>query len=193
MIKVTTTAQKYLKDLLSKQDKPGMSVRVFITDPGTSKAETCLSYCRPNQELASDKLLEFNDLRFFIDAASVAYLQDASIDFVENDSGGEIVIKAPNAKMENITTESPINVQINYILDNDINPGLAEHGGFARLVEYDEQTHIAVLAFGGGCQGCSQIDATVKGYVEKTLMDKIPQLKGITDVTDHTDLSHAYY
>ena len=192
MIKVSAASQKYLKALLEQQKQPGISVRVFITNPGTPEAETCLSYCRVNEELASDKLIEFADLRFFIDASSEKYLQDATIEYEESDAGGDIVIKAPNAKQAS-ADGGTVQEQINAILENDINPGLAQHGGLARLVKYDEQEQSATLAFGGGCQGCSQIDVTVKGYVEKTLMDKIPEIKSIKDATDHSDLSHAYY
>ena len=57
------------------------------------------------------------------------------------------------------------------------------------LAEMDEG--IAVLEFGGGCH-CSAVDLTLKEGVEKTLMEKIPELKGVRDVTDHTDTSNAY-
>ena len=50
----------------------------------------------------------------------------------------------------------------------------------------------AILEFGGGCQGCSSVSLTLKEGVEKTLMEKIPSLKGVRDVTDHTDTSNAY-
>jgi Fe/S biogenesis protein NfuA len=50
-----------------------------------------------------------------------------------------------------------------------------------------------VLQFGGGCQGCSAVDQTLKGGVEKTLLEQLPQLKGVRDMTDHTDRSQAYY
>ena len=55
------------------------------------------------------------------------------------------------------------------------------------------EDHYAVLQFGGGCQGCSAVDQTLKGGVEKTLMEQLPQLKGVRDMTDHTDRSQAYY
>ena len=47
--------------------------------------------------------------------------------------------------------------------------------------------------FGGGCQGCGMVDATLKGGVEKTLLEQLPQLAGVKDITDHSDRSHAYY
>ena len=50
-----------------------------------------------------------------------------------------------------------------------------------------------VLQFGGGCQGCSAVDMTLKGGVEKTLLEQIPQLAGVRDNTDHSDRSQAYY
>ena len=55
------------------------------------------------------------------------------------------------------------------------------------------EDHLAILRFGGGCQGCSAVDVTLKDGVEKTLTEQIPELVGVRDVTDHTDRSQAYY
>jgi len=52
---------------------------------------------------------------------------------------------------------------------------------------------IAVLKFGGGCQGCGQVDFTLKEGIEKTLLERIPELKGVRDVTDHSIKENAYY
>ncbi|BBI51201.1 hypothetical protein HORIV_36220 [Vreelandella olivaria] len=78
------------------------------------------------------------------------------------------------------------------MLYSEINPGLAAHGGEIKLVELTEEQY-AILAFGGGCQGCAAVDLTLKDGVEKTLMERIPELAGIRDVTDHTDTTNAYY
>jgi len=64
--------------------------------------------------------------------------------------------------------------------------------GEVSLVEVTED-HLAILRFGGGCQGCSAVDVTLKDGVEKTLTEQIPELVGVRDVTDHTDRSQAYY
>ena len=69
---------------------------------------------------------------------------------------------------------------------------LAAHGGEVSLIEVTED-QFAVLRFGGGCQGCSAVDMTLKDGVEKTLLQQIPQLAGVRDTTDHTDRSQAYY
>ena len=50
-----------------------------------------------------------------------------------------------------------------------------------------------MLRFGGGCQGCGMVDVTLKDGVEKTLLEQIPQLKEVRDVTDHTVKENAYY
>ncbi|MNJ64976.1 Fe/S biogenesis protein NfuA [compost metagenome] len=52
---------------------------------------------------------------------------------------------------------------------------------------------IAVLQFGGGCQGCGQADVTLKEGIERTLLERIPELKGVRDVTDHSQKENAYY
>ena len=50
-----------------------------------------------------------------------------------------------------------------------------------------------VLQFGGGCQGCGMVDVTLKEGIEKTLLEKLPDLKGVKDITDHTENENAYY
>ena len=60
------------------------------------------------------------------------------------------------------------------------------------LVEVVEEG-IAVLQFGGGCQGCGMVDMTLKDGVERTLLEQLPQLKGVRDVTDHSVTENAYY
>ncbi len=69
---------------------------------------------------------------------------------------------------------------------------MASHGGEVSLVEIINK-ETAVLQFGGGCQGCGMVDVTLKDGVEKTLIEEIPELKGITDVTDHSYRENAYY
>ena len=106
--------------------------------------------------------------------------------------GGQLTIKAPNAKMPRVDEDSPLEDRINYVLYNEVNPALAAHGGEVSLVEITDDLY-AVLQFGGGCQGCSAVDQTLKGGVEKTLLEQLPQLKGVRDMTDHSDKSQAYY
>ena len=82
--------------------------------------------------------------------------------------------------------------KINYILYSEINPGLASHGGEVSLIEVLDD-EIAILQFGGGCQGCGMVDLTLKEGVEKTLLEQIEGLKSVKDVTDHSYRENAYY
>ena len=106
--------------------------------------------------------------------------------------GGQLTIKAPNAKMPRVDENSSLEDRINYVLYNEVNPALAAHGGEVSLLEITEDEY-AILQFGGGCQGCGMVDQTLKGGVEKTLLEQLPQLKGVRDMTDHSDKSQAYY
>eukprot|EP00914_Ancora_sagittata_P018511 GHVO01036642.1.p1 GENE.GHVO01036642.1~~GHVO01036642.1.p1 ORF type:complete len:193 (-),score=11.74 GHVO01036642.1:211-789(-) len=191
MLNITDAAAQYLSELLAKQNVPGMAVRVFITQPGTPYAETCLAYCRPEEINANDEIMDVDDLRVYLDKQSILYLEDAKIDFAKDKMGGQLTIKAPNAKMPKVDQNSPVEDQINYILYNEVNPGLASHGGEVKLVEVTEEGY-AILEFGGGCQGCSAVDVTLKEGIEKNLLEKLPQLAGVRDVTDHTKADNAY-
>ncbi|MBU6950903.1 MULTISPECIES: Fe-S biogenesis protein NfuA [unclassified Hahella] len=191
MVTVTESARDYLAQLLEKQKTEGMGVRMFVTQPGTKYAETCLAYCKPEEIIKDDEKVEFDAFTLYLDKNSLPYLEEAFVDFNTERMGGQLTIKAPNAKMPKVDESSPLPDRINYILFTEINPGLASHGGEVSLVEVVDD--IAVLKFGGGCQGCSAVDFTLKQGVEKTLLSKIPELKGVRDSTDHTVTDNAYY
>ena len=137
-------------------------------------------------------LFRSEGFKAYIDEPSIPFLEEAVVDYSKDAMGGQLTIKAPNSRLPKITDESSLPDRINYVLYNEINPGLAAHGGNVTLEElYDE--NIAVLRFGGGCQGCGMVDVTLKEGVEKTLLQQIPQLKEVRDVTDHSQRENAYF
>ena len=190
-ITITESAQTYLLGLLEKQDADGIGVRLFVSQPGTAYAETCLAYCRPGEEKPEDEQIQLDGFIAHLDHPSLPYLDEAVVDFVADKLGGQLTIKAPKAKQPTAAFDGPVEQQIVEILTSEINPGLASHGGDVRLIRLEED--IAILQFGGGCQGCSAVDMTLKDGVEKTLVERIPELRGVRDVTDHTDRENAYY
>lgn len=193
MLTITASAQDYLAGLLARQDADVRGIRVFINDPGTPRAETCIAYCRDEDIRADDERREFpRGFSAWIEGRSIPFLEDALVDFSEDRMGGQLTIKAPNAKLPRVGADSPLEDRINYVLYNEVNPQLASHGGEVRLVEIVEGT-IAVLQFGGGCQGCGMVDATLKHGVERTLLEQIPELREVRDVTDHSVRTNAYY
>ncbi|WP_188151295.1 Fe-S biogenesis protein NfuA [Teredinibacter waterburyi] len=191
-VTITPSAQTYLRELLDKQNCEGIGIRMFVSNPGTAQAETCIAYCRPGEEKEEDETLELEGFTAHFDGASIAYLDEAKVDYAADKMGGQLTIRAPNSKMPKINDDSSVTDKINYVLYNEVNPGLASHGGNVSLLEITED-NFAVLKFGGGCQGCSAVDLTLKQGVEKTLLERVPELAGVRDLTDHTDKSQAYY
>ena len=163
MVEISEAAQKYLRELLSKQEE-GCGIRMFVAQPGTPHAETCIAYCRPGEQQDDDRPVPYGGFTAYFETRSEPYLVDAMVDFQEDRMGGQLTIKAPNARVPSVGEDSPLEDRINYVLYNEINPGLAAHGGQVTLAEVVDET-VAVLQFGGGCQGCAALDITLKQSV----------------------------
>jgi Fe/S biogenesis protein NfuA len=192
MVTVSESAQRYLAQLISNQESGGMGVRMFVTQPGSKQAETCLAYCQPDDIVEDDEVIALEGFNLYLEKKSVPFLDEAFVDYAEEKMGGQLTIKAPNAKMPKIDENSSIEEKIKYLLVTDINPGLASHGGEVSLVTLTED-NVAILKFGGGCQGCSAVSITLKEGVEKRLLEVVPGLTGVKDSTDHTVTENAYY
>lgn len=195
-ITITESAQGYLADLLSKQDTDGIGVRIFVEYPGTPRAECCMAYNQPGEEDSADLKFSYDNFAAFIEASSVPYLEDAVIDYNKDRFGGQLTFRAPNSKVPKVGADASIEERINYVLQSEINPGLAAHGGDVQLLELIEEEGIgltAVLKFGGGCQGCSAVDMTLRQGVEVQLKQQIPELTQVVDDTDHSSTENAYY
>lgn len=192
MINISSSAQTYLQGLLAKQEDADVSIRIFVAQPGTPQAETCIAYCRPGEEQEGDIAVEYEGFRAWFEGRSEPYLEDAEVDYQEDQMGGQLTIKAPNARVPKVGPDAPIEDRVNYVLYNEINPGLAAHGGVVSLVEITTENR-AVLQFGGGCQGCSAVDITLKSSVEGTLLEQVPDLTGVVDHTDHSYTDNAYF
>ena len=192
VINITKSAEEYLAKLIQDKNETDLSIRIFISDPGTPKAETCLAYCKPEEAMPDDMILNLDLINVNIEKRSIPFLKDCEVNFDNDTFGGQLTIKAPNARLPNISPDSPVEDRINYIIYNEINPMLESHGGEVSLVEFNDK-NIAVLQFGGGCQGCGMVDVTLKDGIEKTLIDQIPEVKAVKDLTDHSINDNAYY
>jgi Fe/S biogenesis protein NfuA len=191
-IYISDSAQEYLKGLLEKQEDDVVGIRIFVNDPGTTKAETCIAYGRAEDISDSSILREYTGFSAYFDEKSWSFLEEAKVDYAADRMGGQLTIKAPNSKMPKVGDNSPLADRVNYLLYTEINPSLASHGGDVSLMQIDDE-NFAILKFGGGCQGCGSVEMTLKDGVEKTLMEKLPELAGVRDMTDHTDKTNAYY
>lgn len=191
MITITESAQEYLLELLSKQESV-LGVYIFVNNPGTPKAETTLSYCREIPDLSENEQQQFGDLTAYIEIKSLPFLEEAVIDYDVSRMGGQLTIKAPNSKTPNLPEDATLEDRVNYVLWTTVNPKLAMHGGEANLIRVTDE-NIAILTFGGGCQGCAAVPLTMKFAVEKELLAAVPELAGLQDVTDHSVKDNAYF
>ncbi|MEG3765503.1 Fe-S biogenesis protein NfuA [Alteromonas sp. 14N.309.X.WAT.G.H12] len=192
MITISEDAQAHFAKLLEKQDA-GTNIRVFVVNPGTSTAECGVSYCPPTAVEPGDIRLPFNGFDAIVDAESAPFLEEAEIDYVTDQMGSQLTLKAPNAKARKVDDDAPLVERVSYVIESEINPQLASHGGQVVLLEITEDGH-AVLQFGGGCNGCSMVDVTLKEGIEKQLLESFPgELNGVRDATSHEAGEHSYY
>lgn len=192
MIKISESAQAHFCELLSQQPE-GTNIRVFVVNPGMANAECGVSYCPADSVESSDTRLPFNGFDAVVDAQSAPFLEDAEIDFIEQDLGSQLTLKAPNAKARKVADDAALIERVEYMIQAEINPQLASHGGQVMVTEVTDDG-FAILQFGGGCNGCSMVDVTLKEGIEKQLLEEFPdELKGVKDVTEHSRGEHSYY
>ena len=192
MITITEAAQTHFVKLLSNQ-KDGTNIRVFVVNPGTANAECGVSYCPPEAVETTDIVLPFSGFDALIDDMSKPFLTDAYIDFVTDKMGSQLTLKAPNAKVRAVADDAPLTERVDYVIQTEVNPQLAGHGGHVVLTEIPDDG-IAILQFGGGCNGCSQVDFTLKEGIEKQLLELFPEeLTAVKDATEHQAGEHSYY
>ena len=80
--------------------------------------------------------------------------------------------------------------RVQHLLDTSINPGVAGHGGFVRLM--DVQDSVVYVQMGGGCQGCGMADVTLKAGIESLIKEEIPEVTEVLDTTDHAAGENPY-
>ncbi|MFI4937025.1 MAG: NifU family protein [Candidatus Berkiellales bacterium] len=191
-IHVTQDAQEHFSYLIEKEEMPGMALRIFIDQPGSRLADVSISFCPPGEHRAGDIPLEFTGFTLYVERASISYLENAQIDYKKDNLSGQLSITAPNLRGAKPESDADLVEKVNYLLDTEINPNLASHGGKVSLVEITPNNEV-VLRFGGGCHGCGMVDVTLKQGIEKALLSQIPELTAVMDVTDHSKGENPYY
>ncbi|MDH2997424.1 Fe-S biogenesis protein NfuA [Pasteurellaceae bacterium LFhippo2] len=191
-ITISQPAQEHFRRLLDQQEE-GTNIRIFVVNPGTPSAECGVSYCPPNAVEATDTEVKFDLFSAFVDEISLPFLEEAEIDYVTDPMGSQLTLKAPNAKMRKVADDAPFIERLDYVIQTQVTPQLASHGGRVTLIEVTEDKY-AILQFGGGCNGCSMVDVTLKEGIEKQLLAMFPdELAGVKDATEHQPGEHSYY
>lgn len=157
-------------------------------------------YFQPLSETtATDVIVEAGPgLRVVIPAPSVEKLRGATLDLATDGSG--MVLSNPNEprkadaeppRAPTGTLEGPIAARVIDVLEREVNPSIASHGGFATLISVDGDT--VFLTMGGGCQGCAMSKATLRQGIEVAIKKAVPEITTVVDVTDHATGATPYY
>lgn len=195
MVKITITddAQAHFRKLLSTQ-APDTNIRLFVVNQGTPEAECGVSYCPKEAVSEVDEALEFEGFKAYVDKESLPYLENAEIGFETEGQAPQLTLKAPNAKMQKkVDDDSPLIDRVNYVIQTMINPQLASHGGFLSLIDVTNDG-VALVKFGGGCNGCSLAAVTLDDGVKNELLSQFPsELTDVQDATMHQRGEHSFY
>lgn len=192
MIDISARAQQHFARLLIQQGIEDLGIRVRVTAPGTPAASCELEFCEPIDLLGNEWTLQCTGFNLHVDHDSVPWMDGATIDFEPTTTGGLLNIRAPKIKGVVPGADAGLVARVRYVLEAEINPKLAAHGGQVTLISIEDDATI-VLQFGGGCHGCGMVDVTLKQGVEKTLRERIPEITAVRDATDHTDGKKPYY
>lgn len=192
MLTISESAQNHFRRLIEQQDMDGLGIRMQVVQAGTPKADCRLEFCEP-QDLAGDEwALDCTGFVLYVDAASMPYLDDAQVDYQANATGGQLIVRAPKIKGQAPAPDADLAERVRHVLNSEINPQIAAHGGRVSLVEV-APGNIVVLKFGGGCHGCGMADVTLKQGIETTLRARLPEISQVRDATDHASGENPYF
>ena len=191
MFSITEEAEIYVADLFEQQDEKDLGLKVDVEKAGTPVATVTFNFC-----IKSDLPDSYNEFPFvgfsaFIDESNNQFLSDSNVALKLDGTNKKLTITAPNAKGEAPKDDAPLEERVLFTIVTEVNPSLASHGGFVDLVEITEKKEV-ILNFGGGCQGCSSVNMTLKDGVEKQLKGLYPEISAVLDATDHSQKENAY-
>lgn len=139
-----------------------------------------------------DRVVDFDGFHVLVDEASAGRLDGAIVDWADGDRGTGFEVLNPNVrKLGEAPPTGELAERVRHVLDTQVNPGVAAHGGQIALVDVDGAD--IYLELGGGCQGCGMARVTLKQGVERMLREAIPDLGEVNDITDHAAGANPYY
>ncbi|HXV77022.1 MAG TPA: NifU family protein [Candidatus Polarisedimenticolaceae bacterium] len=189
MIRVTDRAKAKFLEIVRGEGRESDGLRVIVEHGGTARAEFALNFVGPGDGNEDDVVEDVGPFKVHIDPTSAKYLEEASVDYVDGLDDSGFKVDAPHAGIA--PPKGPVAEAVRKVLEEKVNPAVANHGGFVELVAVEDDT--AYLRFGGGCQGCGMINVTLKQGVEKILFAEVAGISKVMDVTDHAAGTNPYY
>ena len=192
MIGFSQAARERIRNFIEEEGEEQLTVRVAVVSSSPLAPEYDLALVEAEEIGPGDQVFESDGLRVAVDAESVALLEGTEIDWVESIQGSGFRFNNPTLKpIGSGMMEGPLADRVKQVIDERINPGIASHGGHVTLVEVRD--NVVYLEMSGGCQGCGMAKVTLQQGIERMLLEEVPEISGIVDVTDHAAGATPFY
>jgi len=186
MLTITELAQKKVAEAMKDEDREDLALRIAITGRGGGGFRYQMDLVGTDDTRPGDEVVDTDAFKVFIDPESAPDLEGATIDFITRLSESGFKFENPNS-----VWGEGVAADVQRVLDDQINPQIAAHGGFVTLLEVKDET--AFITMGGGCQGCGMADQTLKQGVEQAILEAVPTVRRVLDTTDHAAGTNPYY
>lgn len=196
ILTVTPNASEKILEVRASEPSPETQALWVEVSGISGTAFTYDMYFRTTDDAGSEDIVEHHgDLAIVIPVEYIENLTGASLDF--GPSG--MVMQNPNspalrptgADLPELDRDNPVVVKILDVLEQSVNPSIAAHGGRADLVGIEAD--VAYLRLSGGCQGCGMAAATLREGIEVAILEAVPEITRVADVTDHASGSNPYF
>ncbi|MBW3580641.1 MAG: NifU family protein [Actinobacteria bacterium] len=195
LVAVTDAARSVILEMrVGEPEGEGLALQIEVVGEGDADYLYELTFSPAADAAPGDHLGWSGELPVVVPEASVPNLRGASLDHLEPTG---LVLRNPNrprptvAPTATVYLEGSVEQRIQQLLDDEINPMLAMHGGFAALDRVEGET--AFMIMGGGCQGCGLAQLTLTEGIKATVERSIPEIGNVIDVTDHAAGDNPFY
>jgi Fe/S biogenesis protein NfuA len=185
-ITVTPAAKAKVEAVRARGGHRNACLRIAIAGRRGGQFVYQLDLVALDDALPGDLVVGTPDFQVLVDAGSASDLEGAVIDLDPSAMGGALRIDNPKEGWRD-----PIAARVQDVLDRQINPSVAAHGGYVDLLEVRDGA--AYVQLGGGCQGCAQVDVTLRQGIEVAIKAAVPQVTQVIDTTDHAAGTNPYF
>ena len=199
IVEISDAARDKVLALREGEELPDLHLGLRITGVGAQGFIYETSFLRAEDVTPSDIIENHGGLDVAIALDSVENLRGAVLDLSGDGAGPGLVMRNPNVptpaslggELGDLELTGTTEEKIRQLLTEQINPAIASHGGVASLINVEGS--IAQLELGGGCQGCGLAAVTLRQGIERAILDAIPEIESVVDVTDHAMGSNPFY
>jgi Fe/S biogenesis protein NfuA len=184
-INATPAAVTRIGEVRANRKQPDAGLRITITGRENGAFVYDMQLVAPGEEHQGDMVVAGpSGIQVHIPLASAPYLDGITLD--AKLPGGAVRVDNPNALWLD-----PLAEAVQRLLDEEINPSVAMHGGHIDLL--DVADGVAFIHMGGGCQGCGMAAVTLGQGVRAAILDSFPDISEVRDTTDHAQGANPYY